>query len=215
MFTKFKRNTRGNVAIMFSLVLSTVLVGIGAAIDYSGLINQKESLQDTIDAATLAAASSKSTDLAVLQEIVDSFIQNTNTEALTTTYTVKLVDDEVIVAANSTYETYLMGLLGKSDVDFEVKAAAPLSRQKPIKLALVLDTTESMSGDRLDRMINAANRMVQGFIDEETPIAVSVVPFGKYVNIGTDRNFSPWLDVSRDGTTETEERCYRTQSYPR
>ncbi len=217
MFTKFKRNTRGNVAIMFSLVLSTVLVGIGAAIDYSGLINQKESLQDTIDAATLAAASSKSTDLAVLQEIVDSFIQNTNTEALTTTYTVKLVDDEVIVAANSTYETYLMGLLGKSDVDFEVKAAAPLSRQKPIKLALVLDTTESMSGDRLDRMINAANRMVQGFIDEETPIAVSVVPFGKYVNIGTDRNFSPWLDVSRDGTTETEERCWdeRIQISPR
>lgn len=208
MFTKFKRNTRGNVATMFSLVLTTVLIGIGAAIDYSGVVKQKESLQDTIDAATLAAASSKSTDLAVLQEIVDSFIQEIDTEGTATSYTVNLIDDEIIVSANSTYETYLMGLIGKDVVDFEVKAAAPLSKRKPIKLALVLDTTESMSGDRLDRMIRAANRMIQGFIDDDAQIAVSVVPFGKYVNIGTSRNPSPWLDVSKDGTSETEERCW-------
>ena len=111
MFKNFGRNTRGNVATMFSLVLTTILIGIGAAIDYSGVVKQKESLQDTIDAATLAAASSKSTDLAVLQEVVDSFIQKIDTEGKTTSYTVNLIDDEIIVSANSTYNTYLMGLI--------------------------------------------------------------------------------------------------------
>jgi len=59
--------------------------------------------------------------------------------------------------------------------------------------------------------------MIQGFIDDDEDIAVSVIPFGKYVNVGTSRKQSNWLDVLKDGTSETNEVCWneRIRTKPR
>jgi len=34
---------------------------------------------------------------------------------------------------------------------------------------------------------------------------------GQYVNVGTKRKHASWLDISRDGTSESEEHCFDEQ----
>lgn len=51
----FRRDRRGSVAIAFSAVVPVALAAIGAAIDYSRLINSQAELQQAVDGAALAA----------------------------------------------------------------------------------------------------------------------------------------------------------------
>lgn len=207
MFTNFRRNEGGNVATMFSVMVTTLIIGIGAAIDLAGLSSHKQDLQDAVDAATLAAARADTDDKNELKAIVRKFILEIDPNETEVRFDIKIVDDEIIVTAESLYDTYIMGFIGKDNFDVAVTSGSPLASKTPIKLSLVLDTTESMSGARLDAMKTAANSMLQGFIDDDADIAVSVIPFGKYVNVGTSRKQSNWLDVTKDGTSETTEVC--------
>ena len=53
---KYKEDTSGNVAVMFSAAVFAVLIGVGVAVDTGLAAKTKLSLQDTADAAVLAAA---------------------------------------------------------------------------------------------------------------------------------------------------------------
>src|SRR5690349_8101836 len=55
MFSKFLRNTSGNIAMMFGLLTVPLIAATGAAIDYSRAYEQRMVVQDALDAAALAA----------------------------------------------------------------------------------------------------------------------------------------------------------------
>ena len=55
MFKKFKKNNKGNIAIMGALMLVPTIMGMGIAVDVSNLVYEKSRLQDAVDNATLAA----------------------------------------------------------------------------------------------------------------------------------------------------------------
>ncbi len=207
-FNKFKRETGGNVAIMFALTISTIVIAVGAAVDYSGISSQKQDLQDAIDGATLAAARANITNEAKLKKIVEEFVEQSDPSPNKIKLDVKVIDDEVYVTAKTVYDTVLMGFIGQKAMDVQVAAASPIASKTPIKLALVLDTTTSMEGNRIASLKVAANAMVDEFEENNTTAAVSVIPFGKYVNVGMNQNRENWLDISKDGTSETEEVCW-------
>jgi len=207
MFKAYRQNTQGNVAMMFSVSIFAILVAVGAAMDYGSASRQQQNLQDIIDAATLAAAKSKSTDLSELNAIAAEVIEEHNYVGGNITLEVTVVDDEVRVIGRSLYNTSLMHLVGKSQMDVTAVAASPIGADTPVKLALVLDTTESMSGADMTALKSAANSLVDD-LEEFESVAVSVVPFGQYVNVGTHRKVASWLDVAKDGTSETNEECY-------
>jgi len=56
MFFKFWANTRGNVAIVFTLVLPVLLTAAGFSVDYAVWAGQKSKLQGIADATAVAAA---------------------------------------------------------------------------------------------------------------------------------------------------------------
>jgi len=126
-FKNFRRNQNGNVAIMFSLMATTLIVTIGAAIDLSGVTSHKQDLQDAVDAATLAAARANTTNEAELQAVVREFMSELDPTESQVRLTVKVIDNEVIVTAESLYDTYVMGFIGKQN--FDVAATAGSSRQ--------------------------------------------------------------------------------------
>ena len=78
MFKQFKKNTDGNVAMMFAGTALTLMIGIGAAVDFGSASNRQQDLQGMIDAATLAAARANSVELADLQTVVDSVVSEHN-----------------------------------------------------------------------------------------------------------------------------------------
>ncbi len=209
MLKSFLRDTGGNVAMMFSVSVVSILAAIGVAIDYGSASAQKQSLQDIIDAATLAAAKSNTTDQSELDNIVAKVVAENNQDSLGITLDVKVIDDQIHVTGRTKYDTVLIGFIGKERLNVTATAASPIAALTPVKIALVLDTTESMDGAD----ISALKQASEGLLDElekfEAPVAVSVVPFGQYVNVGTHRKGVNWLDVSKDGTSETKEHCWQ------
>src|SRR5579859_5892125 len=59
---RFRRATGANVAITFGLLLIPVMLGVGAAIDYSRAAAVRAAMQNTADATALMAAKNWSGD---------------------------------------------------------------------------------------------------------------------------------------------------------
>src|SRR5580692_8893384 len=54
---RFRRDSRGNVAVIFTMALLPILAGIGSAIDYSQASRMKAKMQSAADAASVASIS--------------------------------------------------------------------------------------------------------------------------------------------------------------
>jgi Flp pilus assembly protein TadG len=196
---------------MFSVSVFAMLICVGAAVDFNAATSQKQNLQDIVDSATLAAAKSNSTKENQLKGIVRKFVQEHNNgnkgKDGKISFEVKLIDDNVHVTGTSTYNTFFMGIVGREDVQIFAQAASPIAALTPVKVALVLDTTDSMEGADLDALKIASKTLLDELQAFKSPVAVSVVPFGQYVNVGTGRKGATWLDVADDGKSETKEVC--------
>lgn len=207
LLKNYSRNTDGNVAMMFSASLLMLLIATGAVLDHSSATQQQGKLQDMVDAATLAAAKSKEKDPKELQKIAEKVIEQHNTNDWDIKLIVTVVDDILNIEAATSYDTMLMGITGRDDMNVRVNAGSPIAAVTPIKLALVLDTTESMEGPNITALRVAANELIDELDDLEASVATSVVPFGQYVNVGTSRRMATWLNIDKDGTTETNNVC--------
>ncbi len=211
MFKSFRKSEAGNMAIMMALGVSVLLVGIGAAVDISGTANSRQSLQDMIDNATLAAAKSKSRKRKDLKIIVDKVIAQHNRENWNIKAKVTLKDDVVHVSATTKYDTMIMGIFGRDKINLLAEAASPIAQDTPVNVTLVLDTTGSMAGDNIRDLKVAAKDMIEEFEKFDSKVRMAVVPFGQYVNVGTKRRNATWVDTSKDGTFDEYEHCYDEQ----
>jgi Flp pilus assembly protein TadG len=61
--SRFRRDKRGNVAIIFAIAAIPLISAIGCAVDYSMATRMKAKLQSAADAASIAALSQKVTGL--------------------------------------------------------------------------------------------------------------------------------------------------------
>src|ERR1700712_4110391 len=57
---RFKRDQRGNIAVMFAIVCVPLISAVGCAVDYSVANRIKAKLQSAADAASVASISQKS-----------------------------------------------------------------------------------------------------------------------------------------------------------
>jgi Flp pilus assembly protein TadG len=58
--SRFRRNSRGNVAIIFAIAAIPLISAVGCAVDYSSAVRMKAKLQAAADGASIAALSQKS-----------------------------------------------------------------------------------------------------------------------------------------------------------
>ncbi len=213
MIFSYFRNTRGNVAIMFALIV-TVLIGCGAAaVDMSSLRSKTSKLQSLADAAVLAAAGSDNTDnLAKLTRIAKKFVNENNMTGEKVKTEVRMTDDgHIQVFVDHKHKTFMMGIFGKKYVPIEVVAEAPIAATDPANIVLVLDTTGSMTGAKLKTLKKAAKSLVKSMNEfENENVRISVIPFAQYVNVGKSRRNKVWLDVPTDSAEKGEEVCRMT-----
>ncbi|MCF6276112.1 MAG: pilus assembly protein, partial [Robiginitomaculum sp.] len=160
IITSYKKDSGGNMAITFAVAMLMVLVAVGAAVDFTMAQSSRVKMQNTADTAVLAAAKSGETAqtalLRVAQDVVDA--NNQTGQSLTTTLNLTRAG-RVRVNVASQYDTYLMGMFGRPTVDLAVVSEAPLGSSEPVNIALVWDTTGSMSGTTLTALKAAANNL--------------------------------------------------------
>jgi len=200
MLKRYLKDTTGNMAIIFSVMASVLLVGVGLAVDTTGVIRQKSNLQNFSDMALLAAVTSGETEQSKLKQIVTESLKLHNVEGWDLNWDIEVIDKRVVLKIDNVYNTKLMGIAGRDKMDISVLSEALLPEEIPINIALVLDRTGSMSGANMTALKSASATLVDAFASYDSDTRVAVVPFAEYVNVGLAARSETWIDVPMDST---------------
>jgi Flp pilus assembly protein TadG len=163
----FRRNTRGNVAIISALACLPMIAAVGCVIDYTEAASIKTKLQAAADAAALAAISNNSPLIATAKQMsgngsvtgastfVQNFFnanlsgapQNVGYTALSATGNVTKSSMKLTstVNFNASVPTTFMGVVGFKTVAISGSSTASYTMPSYIDFYLLLDVSGSMS----------------------------------------------------------------------
>lgn len=192
-------NSSGGIAIMMGLLLIPLIGAVGLSMDSARGYAVKQRLQESVDAAALAAAKDMTMSVADRKKIAEDYFNANWQDGYLFTKTVDLdveateSDGSVAISAEVEMPTTLMRVLGeeKAIVSARSKAAQGASL---LEVAIALDNTMSMSrtlpgGDRrIDAVKVGAKDLIDVLVEgsDESTLNISLIPFSMVVNVGRD-----------------------------
>lgn len=200
LLRRLRDDAHGNVAMMFGFALPVLILITVAGVDIHRASTVRVNLQDALDAATLAAARSSYTDdvnlnrvgLAALRANLAAY---PNVTLLTAETSFTLNSNQVVIASTrANVKTLIANVIlppyGKILDDYlPVGAHSEVNRSsKNLEVALVLDVTGSMRGDKLDDLKDAAEDLVEMVVQPlQTPYysKMAIIPYSVGVNLGS------------------------------
>ena len=196
-------DVRGNVAMLFGLSLPVLILMTFGGVDIHRMSTVRVNLQDALDAAALAAARSPYTADADLQRVGLAALKanlqaypNVTLEEDQTSFTLS-GDDVVVADARVQVKTLVANIFlppyGQLMDDYlPVGSHSEVDRSsRNIEVALVMDVTGSMAGQRIIDLKNAAKELVDIIVQPvQTPYysKLALVPYSMGVNVGSLAN---------------------------
>ncbi|MEM9422288.1 MAG: vWA domain-containing protein, partial [Pseudomonadota bacterium] len=187
---KKKRRQKGNVALMTAITFVPTVGLMGAATDVVRSTTEAARLRSALEGAALAAASL--TNTRPIEDVIAEYVaanvsDSTARDSLQLTIpdpTVALNKREVTITASMEVKTYFLGLFGIDTMKVSAQTTAIQSATN-VELAMVLDISSSMSGQKLSSLKVAAADFVDKILNEKniSRTSVSLIPFGGTVNI--------------------------------
>ncbi|MGB9140916.1 MAG: pilus assembly protein TadG-related protein, partial [Aestuariivirga sp.] len=188
---RFGTSQKGSIAVFFAISAVPLFLAAGTAIDYVRYFNDTTQLQAALDAAALAAASTReATDAQRLDLAEATFVMNLEDGSLSATDVTRsfdIKDDTVVAAATMDMPTSLMQLAGFESLKLSLKAEVAVPADKKAEIALVLDYSGSMNdtiagGVKYVAMKNAAKDLISD-LEAANPAKVkfALVPFSHHV----------------------------------
>lgn len=171
LFTAFKRDQQGNVALMFGFILLVMMGMLAIAIDLSKAYNLRSSLIDIADSAALAGAYVAATDTenreAIVQEVIDFHVASSDFQNMQPTIHFDDTNSELLVTLHGQVETSFAGFFGFSKINVAGQSVTSFAQDEfaPISMAFVLDVSGSMNqssssgGSKIDALQNAVETM--------------------------------------------------------
>ncbi|MBN9599815.1 MAG: VWA domain-containing protein [Afipia sp.] len=216
---RFRKDERGNIAVIFAFSLLPILGLVGAAVDYTRLNTSRTQLQSALDSAALMiskdAASLSDSDMRQRAwDYFNALYQNTEapvTQAdLQISYTPNTGKGATLsLSARSKINSDFVQIMGDQfkQLGFGSSSTTTWGGTR-LRVALALDNTGSMaSAGKMDALKIAA----KGLIDQLKTVAlkdedvyVSIVPFAKDVNVGTANVNASWLKWNGSSDTWDE-----------
>jgi Flp pilus assembly protein TadG len=199
----------GGVAMMFALAMPPMTMMAVCGLDIHRASSVRQSLQDALDSATLAAArSGETTDagvrtvgMRVLRANLAQFPYVTLNEEVNSTNFDLNEDGLVTSYARVAVDTLVAGAFLGDELDVNVDSLVNRSTSVRLEVALVIDNTGSMAwGGKLNAAQDAAADLVESLAEAaenstvDDPVRISLVPFSQTVRIssgfGTQNNRS-------------------------
>lgn len=211
------RDIRANVGLLFGVSLVPILLFAGFALDSARVLNTKQRLQIAVDTAALAGARAFESTVVTSEEIVAvaqySFDQNVSAmpadlECSDPDISVEMTSQQIEVSATCTYPTFTGGgLFGSADRSV-VNTSTAQADYTTLELALALDLSDSMEGDKLVSLQVAAKRLIDTLITDASGdrVRIALVPYTHAVNAGIYGNRAaglPDLEPGYDGDEQT------------
>ena len=202
MFTfgtkNWAKETGGNVIMLFALSLIPLMLVVAFAVDSTRQIATDRHLQSAIDAASLAGArameDSTVTDATIEQIALDSYKANLLTahgdvDCVDATVTVNRLAGTVKVESNCAVQTMFGETLSPETVSVSSAATSKANVTK-LDLAMMLDVSGSMGGQKLVDLKAAAISAAQTLVTPQTGdrVRVSFVSYATSVNAGAYGN---------------------------
>lgn len=187
---EFAKDRRGNVAMMWALMLTTLIGLTGITVDFTRAMAIKNQIQNAADGASLAAARpqgnvSLADRTAAARAYFDSeaggVAQNVQFSVA------QLADHTYRVTVDSTMDLSLARLISAEPWTVHVESEAAQGGVN-LEVALVLDTTGSMSGTKITALRTAATDLVNTVVqDTQTPYysKLALVSYSVGVNAGS------------------------------
>ena len=213
---QFLKNSSGNVAMTTAICILPIFTAVGAAVDYSNYVNMRSAVQNAIDAAGLAAAreleDNPNVSEASLKTYAETFFESNipariDEDEYTFNLSIKPGDqsveppipDQIQISADIVYDTIFGGKFFVDTIEEEVLSLVSLGN-RTVEIALVLDNSGSMGGNRIATLRTEAKNLVDtifnsaNFSTLEDPVKFSLVPFAGTVNVGTNNKNKNWMD---------------------
>ena len=212
---EFASDEGGSIAILVGVMILTMMIVSGVAIDFARAQNTKESLQQDLDAALLFAGNErmqKGADYNIVegaQQYMDGLARQQLVHGLATV-TINQPSPTLIQAiARTKIRCTIMQIFGYNELDVATSSEVALGQQ-PIEVSLVLDNTGSMAGAKMAALKDAAKSLVD--IAYKAPeasshVKIGIVPFARYVNVGLSNRNQNWISVPPDATTTGPQSC--------
>jgi hypothetical protein len=211
IFGRFFACRRANVSIIMAISAIPLLLAGGVALDFMRASDARTKLQAAIDAAAVAGGVTMDASDAEVKDVVLKFMAKNGAADmvdLIDKVTITKLDSETFrVRAEGAIDSSLMRLAGIEKLPIGTSAEVKRS-YGGLEVALVLDNTASMSGEKIENLKNSAEKLVKTvFDDDKNPnVKVSLVPFSQYVNVGMENRDADWLEVEND-RTENQNVC--------
>ena len=205
-FTKpknFNRDTTGSIAMMTGLMFPLVLMLAGGSVDLTRAYSLKSQAQRTLDATVLSLARSRLTDEEVAAKGESLFDNNLalreiTAELINSDFSARKdgveKDDPSTVTGRATLRSKMsfLGVIGLNNLEITVTSETSKPNPLPFEIAMVLDVSGSMNSDlngqsRIARLKESTLTLfdqLERLSSEETPPAISLVPYSTSVNIG-------------------------------
>jgi len=186
----------GQVAIIFALMLLPILVVVGFAVDASRQVTTKKTLQQATDMAALAAAkhytlsgdAGASKDLSAL--VFNTNIKNVHSDV--TCNTQARVPNATTLSFRFAARCHIPTIFGKTISGKDRMSVFADSTAEgsvtTLDLALVLDVSASMRGNRLRTLQTAASGLIDQLVTSDSRVRIALIPYGSGVNAGVYGN---------------------------
>lgn len=186
LVSRFARSRSGNFAMMMGVVAVPLMLAGGLAIDAATISSEQSRLQGAMDAASLAIAreGDQVSDERATQ-IASDYLK-ANYGGAYTDLAIKRVGTRVTVDAKAKAPLAFGGLFGYQNWPVGAVASADIAYAN-YEVALVLDTTGSMKGGKLQSMKDAVEGLVDSMSSQvkgTNRLKFAIVPFSSFVNVG-------------------------------
>src|SRR5579884_4292368 len=198
----FRRDRRGNVAIIFALAAVPLVGFVGASVDYSKAVALRTKFQDALDSTALMLAKEAVSDSPTqLQtnavKYFTSLFNQPSVGNVQISATYSSSSSTVVVSGTGSVPTSIMRILGYNNIAIGGASTAKWGSTR-LRVALVLDNTGSMAQyGKLSALKTATTNLLnqlKAAVTVDGDVYVSIVPFVKDVNVDPSNYKATWID---------------------
>lgn len=188
----FPKDVRGQISIMFALLIIPLAGFIGSAVDFSQKISYESKLQATLDSVSIAVAKeiarnnkAKNADLKKIADIIFNSNHVLPDNITANPYVIIRNKETLTIEQTASLKTGFMSLLGVNKLQIEIASEVNIKRSD-VELAMILDMSGSMGGSKMKDLKTATKDLVNTLIQDTTGLAsikISYIPWTRGVLI--------------------------------
>jgi Flp pilus assembly protein TadG len=188
---RFRTNAKGNVAIIFSLSVIPLLMGVGTAVDYMRATDTKARMERALDAAALAVGNAPDMTNADMRKLAIRYFRENYPkadEAVDASLKIMLNGDRIALSVDAKVPTTLLNIVGVKDIPVSISNEVVRSGNN-LEVALALDITGSMGNpnSKIAALKVAAKDLVDILVSDNQYrfySKVALAPYATAVNVG-------------------------------